>query len=82
MAIAFAAIVPPGTAQGTIILTVGAITFGITLIAAAAAYFSPETSRIPSDQLGEPGATPLPEAEYQRLRLEAIAAHKAERAAA
>lgn len=82
MAIAFAAIVPPGTAQGTIILTVGAITFGITLIAAAAAYFSPETSRIPSDQLGEPGATPLPEAQYQRVRLEAIAAHKAERAAA
>ena len=82
MAIVFAAIVPPGTSQSRIILTVGGLTFLITIIAAIAAYFSPETSRIPSAQLGEPGATPVPEEEYQQMRLDAIESHRAERAAA
>ncbi|WP_407309597.1 MFS transporter [Pseudomonas sp. nanlin1] len=66
----FAAVAPPGSSN--IPVTVGAIAFGVTVIAATAAYFAKETYRIPMSELGKPDAVPMGEAEYERLRLEAI----------
>ena len=62
----FATVAPPGAAN--IPLTIGAITFAITVIAAVAAMSARETFRIPLNNLGQPGATPLDKQEYERLR--------------
>lgn len=81
MSIVFAAIVPPGTSHTTIIIVVGGLTFLLTAVAATGAYFSPETYRIPQDELGEPHATQMPKDVYDRLRAESLAAAKAAKAA-
>ena len=62
----FAAVAPPGSAN--IPLTVGAIAFGITVIAALAAVTARETYRININDLGNPNAVPMPKADYERMR--------------
>ena len=68
----FAAVAPPGSTN--IPLTIGAITFAITIIAACAAWSARETYRIHLNDLGDPNAVPVPKQEYDRLREQAIAA--------
>ena len=66
----FAIVAPPGSTN--IPLTVGAIAFGITIIAAIAAMTARETYRISINDLGTPGAVPMAKAEYDRKRAEAV----------
>ena len=80
MAFVLAWVAPPGTQN--VWLVVGAITMGICIISFFGAYFSPETSRFRSEDLGVPGAKPVPEAEYLRLRQAAIDSAKAQKVAA
>ena len=68
----FAAVAPPGSTN--IPLTIGAITFAITAVAACAAWSARETYRIHLNDLGDPNAVPVPKLEYDRLREQAIAA--------
>jgi MFS family permease len=65
----FAAVAPPGSMH--VPATVGALTLGVTLIAAIAGWSARETSRIALRDLGDPDAIPVDEAEYQRRRTEA-----------
>ena len=67
----FASVAPPGTLNVPMI--VGSIAFAITVIAAAAAWSARETYRVHMNDLGKPDARPIPKAEYDRLRAEAIA---------
>jgi len=62
----FATVAPPGSTN--IPLTVGAIAFGITVIAALAAVTARETYRISIDDLGNPQAVPMAQADYERQR--------------
>src|SRR6476620_1347101 len=62
----FATVAPPGSAN--IPLTVGAIAFGITVIAALAAVTARETYRVNINDLGNPNAVPMPKADYERMR--------------
>jgi MFS family permease len=62
----FATVAPPGSTN--IPLTVGAIAFGITVIAALAAVTARETYRINIDDLGKPDAVPMAKADYEKLR--------------
>jgi MFS family permease len=68
----FATVAPPGSAN--IPLTVGAIAFGITVIAALAAVTARETYRVNINDLGNPDAVPMPKAEYEKKRAEATTA--------
>jgi MFS family permease len=68
----FTAVAPPGATN--IWLTVGAIAFGVTVIAAVAAMTARETYRIHMDDLGKPAAQPVDKAEYARQRAGALAA--------
>jgi MFS family permease len=68
----FVFVAPPGARS--IPLTIGAITFGITLVAALAALSARETFRVPLRNLGDPTAQPLAVGEYLRLREHSIAA--------
>jgi MFS family permease len=67
----FVAVAPPGTAN--IPLKIGALTFGICLVAAFAAFTTRETYRMRLNDLGDRNAVPVPKAEYERLRAEAMA---------
>jgi hypothetical protein len=49
-------------------LTVGAITFAVTILAALAAMSARETYRIHMKDLGNPDAVPVDRQEYDRLR--------------
>ncbi|WP_027922656.1 MFS transporter [Pseudomonas sp. URMO17WK12:I12] len=66
----FVAVAPPGSVN--IPMTIGAITLGVTVVAAIAAWTARETSRIPLNDLGNPDAVPVPEQEYERLREQAV----------
>jgi MFS family permease len=66
----FAAVAPPGSSN--VPLTVGGIAFGVTVIAALAAFSSRETYRIHMNDLGNVGAVPVAKAEYDRMRAESI----------
>ena len=68
----FTAVAPPGA--DNIWLTVGAIAFGITVIAALAALTARETYRIHMNDRGQPSAQPVDKAEYDRQRAVALAA--------
>jgi MFS family permease len=68
----FAAVAPPGSTN--VPLTIGAIAFGVTVIAAVAAMSARETNRIPLAELGRPDATPLSKSEYDRVRAQSFAA--------
>ena len=74
----FATVAPPGSAN--IPMTIGAIAFAITCIAAAAAFSARETYRVPMNDLGNPKARPLDKAAYDAMRAEAIARAGAARA--
>jgi MFS family permease len=76
----FVVVAPPGA--GRIPLTVGAITFGITLVAAVAALSARETYRTQLQDLGDPGAQPVSETDYRRLREQAIGAARLAKAKA
>src|SRR5260370_6151988 len=65
----FAIVAPPGSTN--IPLTVGAIAFGITVIAALAAVTARETYRININDLGNPNAVPMAKADYERMRAQA-----------
>jgi MFS family permease len=67
----FATVAPPGAAN--IPLTVGAITFAITIISAAAALSARETFRIHLKDLGHPNAVPVDKQEYERARVQSFA---------
>ncbi|HEY0204066.1 MAG TPA: MFS transporter [Acetobacteraceae bacterium] len=67
----FALVAPPGSAN--IPVTVGAIAFGITAIAAVAAFSARETYRLHLNDLGHRDAVPVPKPEYDRLRESAVA---------
>jgi len=66
----FATYAPPGSTD--IPLIVGSMTFAITIIAAAACYFAPETYRIPMNELGLPNAKAMEKAEYEKARNQAL----------
>ena len=55
-------------------VTVGAIAFGITVIAAVAAISARETYRVNINDLGNPNAVPMGKAEYEKKRTEAAIA--------
>jgi len=62
-------------------MTIGAITFAITIVSAIAAWSARETYRIHLNDLGEPNAAPVPKDEYDRLRAASVAHARAEAAA-
>jgi len=62
----FATVAPPGAAD--IPLTIGAITFAVTIVAAVAAFTARETYRIPVKDLGKPRAVPIDKTDYDRMR--------------
>jgi hypothetical protein len=66
----FATVAPPGTTNVPVLI--GSIAFGITVVAAAAAWSCRETYRVAMADLGNPDAVPVAKAEYDRLRLAAI----------
>jgi hypothetical protein len=66
----FAAVAPPGSDNVPIV--VGALTFGITCIAAIAAMSARETYRVKIEDLGKRDPTPVAPEEYRRLRAEAM----------
>jgi MFS family permease len=66
----FAAMAPPGSTNIPII--VGSLAFGVTCVAAAAAYFAKETYRVPMADLGKPDAKPVDKKDYDRSRMEAV----------
>jgi MFS family permease len=70
----FAAVAPPGSTN--IPLTVGAITLGVTMIAALAALSARETYRIHMNDLGNANAVPVNKAEYDRMRAQSVAEAK------
>ena len=53
-------------------LIVGSFTLGCAVLAAIAAFSAQETHRIHMNDLGEPGAQPVPVEEYERIRASAI----------
>jgi MFS family permease len=67
----FATVAPPGSLD--VPFRVGALAFGITIIASIAAWSARETYRVHLNDLGEPGAPPVGKAEYDRLRQQSIA---------
>ena len=69
----FAIVAPPGS---NVPMIVGSLTFGITIIAAVAAFTARETYRLRLEDLGNRNASPIPEAEYERIRLEALASRR------
>ena len=66
----FAAVAPPGSVN--IPLTIGAITFGVTVIAALAAFSARETYRLQLKDLGHADAVPVAKQDYDAMRLQAI----------
>jgi len=70
----FAAVAPPGAAD--IPTTVGAIALGITVIASLAAWSARETFRLQTKDLGKADAVPVPAAEYDKARAQALASAK------
>ena len=71
----FAVVAPPGSTN--IPLTIGAITFTVTILAAVAAWSARENSRIQLKDLGDPNAVPVGKQEYARLRAQFLA-HQSE----
>ncbi len=67
----FATVASPGSPN--IPLTVGAITFAITVLVAVAAMSARETYRVHMNDLGKPGAVPVPKPEYERMRAQSLA---------
>ena len=68
----FASVAPPGS--NNVPLTVGAITFAVSIFAAVAALSARETYRVHMNDLGRRDAVPVPKREYDRLRAQTLAA--------
>jgi MFS family permease len=62
----FAVIVPPGSSN--VPLLVGSISFGLTVVAAIAAWSARETHRVHLDDLGRTDSVPVPREEFEELR--------------
>ena len=54
--------------QGDVVWSVGAVTFGLAIVAAVAAFSARETFRVRLDDLGMKNATPVAAEEYHRIR--------------
>jgi MFS family permease len=67
----FATVAPPGATN--IPLTIGAITFAVTIVAAVAAWSARETYRIHLNDLGDPHAVAVDKQEYDRMRAQTLA---------
>ena len=67
----FATVAPPGSTN--VPLTIGAITFAVTIIAAVAAWSARETYRIHLNDLGDPNAVPVDKPDYDRMRAQTFA---------
>jgi Na+/melibiose symporter-like transporter len=67
----FASMAPPGSTH--VPLTIGAVTFAVTIISAVAAVTARETYRIHLNDLGQSGAVPVDKQDYDRLREQAFA---------
>jgi MFS family permease len=67
----FATVAPPGSTN--VPLTIGAIAFAVTAIAAAAAFSARETYRLSVDDLGNPNAVPIEKHDYDRQRAASLA---------
>jgi hypothetical protein len=76
----FATVAPPGAAN--IPLTIGAITFAVTVIAALAAWSARETYRVHLNDLGDPNAVAVDKQDYDRLRAQTLADGRSARALA
>jgi len=63
-------VAPPGSTN--IPFTVGSIAFGVTIIAAIAAFTARETYRVHVHDLGRRDAVPVPKSDYDRLRTQAV----------
>ena len=70
----FAYVAPPGS--NNVPLTIGAITFAITVIAAVTAWSARENFRVKISDLGEPGAVPIDKQSYEALRAATMAETK------
>jgi len=70
----FATVAPPGAAN--IPLTIGALSFGVTVIAAVAAMSARETYRIHLNDLGHEDAVPVEKQVYDLMRAQSIAGAK------
>ena len=70
----FAAVAPPGS--DNIWLTVGSITFAVTVLAALACASARETYRVHMNDLGNPDAPPVPKPDYERMRDQTLALAK------
>jgi Na+/melibiose symporter-like transporter len=68
----FVAVAPPG-GSANVPLTIGAITFVATIVAALAALSARETYRMHLNDLGKPGALPVDAREYRRIRAQTLA---------
>ncbi|SEE92018.1 Major Facilitator Superfamily protein [Burkholderia sp. WP9] len=71
----FATVAPPGSTN--IPMTIGAITFGVTIISAIAAYSVRETYRIHLNDLGQRSAEPVDKEDYERMREQTLSGAKA-----
>ena len=67
----FASVAPPGSTN--VPMTIGALAFGVTIISSLAAWSARETYRVHLNDLGEPGASAVDKAEYDRLRRQSLA---------
>src|ERR1700736_3629171 len=74
----FATVAPPGSTD--IPLKIGALAFGVTIIAALAALSARETYRIHLKDLGQPGAVPVDKSDYDRMRAASMAGARLARA--
>src|SRR6202140_4153985 len=74
----FATVAPPGSTN--IPLTIGAITFAVTIVAAAAAWSARETYRVHLNDLGDPGAIAVDKQVYDRMRAQTMAGARLARA--
>ncbi|MCC8404107.1 MHS family MFS transporter [Paraburkholderia sp. MMS20-SJTN17] len=70
----FAYVAPPGSHN--VPLTIGAITFGITIVCATAAWSARENFRVRLSDLGEKNVEPIDKLSYDAMRAESVAAAK------
>ncbi len=64
---------PPGT--DNVPMVIGTLTLAVTCVAAVAAYFAPETYRVPLDSLGKDGAQAMSKENYDSNRFESLKEH-------
>ncbi|WP_233835874.1 MFS transporter [Paraburkholderia sp. ZP32-5] len=70
----FAYVAPPGS--NNVPLTIGAITFAITIVAAISAWSARENFRVRLSDLGEPGAVPIDKQSYEAMRAQSMSEAK------